>query len=157
MFCYPQSRGLAIVARLRSRLREIWTARVFKFLISFTAMCIENSYILLASPSPSSVMDAFCILKQSTRHSSATIAINARNLDLSFIPSERIPIVILGLAPFCIAIYLPLYQWNVVKRSGSPSSRMAASACYIHSSRPCCRYQLYFLARLVIWLIWRQE
>jgi uncharacterized membrane protein len=66
---------------------------------------------------------AFRKLKPSTLGPSDRLAIDTRPEHLSFNPSEwrfRIPILILALAGFCIAIYLAFYQWGIVKTVWEP-------------------------------------
>jgi hypothetical protein len=68
-------------------------------------------------------MAVFRKLKQSTLRPSDRLAIDTPAGHLSFNPSEwrfRIPILVLALAGFCIAIYLTFYQWGIVKTVWEP-------------------------------------
>ena len=68
-------------------------------------------------------MAVFRKLNQSTLRPSDRIAIDRRPGRLSFNPSEwrfRIPILVLALAGFCIAIYLAFYQWGILKTVWEP-------------------------------------
>jgi hypothetical protein len=68
-------------------------------------------------------MAVFRTLKQSMLQSFPPLAVNARPPQLSFNPSEwrsRLRVLVLALAGFCIAIYLALYQWRVLKTVWEP-------------------------------------
>ena len=68
-------------------------------------------------------MAVFGKLKQSTLRPSDRLAIDTRPGNLNFNPSDwrfRIPILVLALAGFCIAIYLAVYQWGILKTVWEP-------------------------------------
>ena len=69
------------------------------------------------------LMAVFRSLKQSTLPPFPPLAVHARPPQLSFNPSEwrsRLRVLVLALAGFCIAIYLALYQWRVLKTVWEP-------------------------------------
>jgi Vitamin K epoxide reductase family len=64
--------------------------------------------------------------KQSTPQAFSRPIVEERPPRLSYNPSEwrsRLPILVLALAGFCIALYLALYQWGVVKTVWEPFFR----------------------------------
>lgn len=68
-------------------------------------------------------MAGFYTMKRSTLRPFSALAVNARPPELRFNPSAwrfRYPILFLAITGFCVALYLALYQWGVLKAVWEP-------------------------------------